>query len=168
VKVELDIMIEVGIIELVVESEWISPMMVQDKKTRGIRICVDLRKLNDACLHDPFSTRFINKVLENVGAQEAYLFTDEFSVYHQINITPKDTHKTTFATKLGILQYTMMSFGLKIAHVVFSRAVVASFKEFIHIFLEVYLDDWNFFSLLKYHIETLRLMLDRCRQYHIS
>jgi hypothetical protein len=51
---------------------------------------------------------------------------------------------------------------------VFSRVVVATFKEFIHKFLEVYLDDWNVFILLKDHIEVLRIMLDRCRQCHIS
>jgi hypothetical protein len=33
VKIELDRMLEAGIIEPVEESEWISPMVVQDKKT---------------------------------------------------------------------------------------------------------------------------------------
>jgi hypothetical protein len=42
-------------------------MVVQDKKTWGINICVDLRNLNDAFLHDPFPTPFIDEVLENVG-----------------------------------------------------------------------------------------------------
>jgi hypothetical protein len=65
-------------------------------------------------------------------------------------------------------QYTVMVFGLNNAPVVFSRVVVTTFQEFIHQFLEVYLDDWIVFSLLKYHIENLRLILDRCRQYHIS
>jgi hypothetical protein len=55
-------MLEVGIIEHIEESEWISPMVVQDKKTREIRICVDLRKLNDACLHNPFPTSFNDEV----------------------------------------------------------------------------------------------------------
>jgi hypothetical protein len=67
VKAEIDIMMEAIIIELVVESEWISLMVVQDKKTRGIRICVDLRKLNDVFLHDPFPTPFTDEVLDNVG-----------------------------------------------------------------------------------------------------
>ena len=53
-------------------------MVVQDKKTRGIRICVDLRKLNDGCLHDPFPTPFTDEVLENVGGHETYYFTDGF------------------------------------------------------------------------------------------
>ena len=57
--------------------------MIQDKKTTGkVRICVDLRKLNDACLHDPFLTLFIDEVLESVGGQEMYSFTDGFSDYH--------------------------------------------------------------------------------------
>jgi len=75
-------MLESGIMEPVEELEWISPMVVQEKNTGGIRIFVDLRKLNDACLHDPFSTAFINEFLENVEGQEVYSFTGGFSSYH--------------------------------------------------------------------------------------
>jgi hypothetical protein len=67
VKEEIDRMLEAGIIELVEEFEWINPMVVQENKQGGIRICVDLRKLNDAFLHDPFPTPFIDEVLENLG-----------------------------------------------------------------------------------------------------
>ena len=55
------------IIDSVQEPEWIRPMVVQAKKTSEVRICVDLRKLNDACLHDPFQTPFTDEVLEGVG-----------------------------------------------------------------------------------------------------
>jgi len=82
VKEELDMMIKVDIIEPVVESKWISLMVVQDKKMRGIIMFVDFRKLNDACLHDPFPAPFTGEVLENVGGQEAYSFIDGFSGYH--------------------------------------------------------------------------------------
>jgi hypothetical protein len=61
-----------------------------------------------------------------------------------------------------------MSFGLKNAPAVFSRVMVAVFKEFIHKFLEVYLDHWIVFSLLSDNIELLILMLDMCRQHHLS
>ena len=67
VKDELDRMLDAEIIEPVKESDWINPMVVQDKKTCEVRICVDLRKLNDACIHDPFLTPFTNEVLEGVG-----------------------------------------------------------------------------------------------------
>jgi hypothetical protein len=150
------------------ESEWISPMVVWEKNTIGIRICVDLRKLNDACLHDPFPTPFTDEVLENVGGHEVYSFTNGFSGYHQIRITSEDRYKTTFAIEWGSYQYIVIPFGLKNAQTIFSRVVVVAFKDFIHKFLEVYLDDWTIFSLLKDHVEILRLMLERCRQCHIS
>jgi hypothetical protein len=51
---------------------------------------------------------------------------------------------------------------------IFSRVVIATFKEFIHQFLEVYLDEWTMYSILKYHVKVLRLMMERCRQCQIS
>ena len=141
-------------------------MVVQEKKTKGeIRICVDLRKMNDACLHDPFPTPFTYEVLDNVVGQEVYSFTDGFSGYHQIRIVLEDRNKTTFATKMGSFQYTVMPFGLKNAPAMFSRVVISAFKEFIHKFLEVYFDDWTIFSLLKDHIASLRLMLDTLEEF---
>jgi hypothetical protein len=61
-----------------------------------------------------------------------------------------------------------MPFGLNNAPAIFLRVVIAAFKEFIHQFLEVYLDDWTVYSLLKDHVEVLRLILERCRQCQIS
>jgi hypothetical protein len=98
VKSEIDKMLEASIIEPVEEFEWISPMVVQEKKQGGIWISVYLRKLNDACLHDPFPTPFTDEVLENVGGHEAYSFTDGFLGYHQIKIALEDRYKTTFST----------------------------------------------------------------------
>jgi hypothetical protein len=143
-------------------------MVVQDKKTIEIRIFVDLRKMNDACFHDPFPTPFTDKVLDNVGGHEIYSFIDGFSGYHQIWIAKEDLHKITFAIEWGSYQYIVMSFGLKNYPTIFSRVVVEAFKEFLHKFLEAYFDDWIVFSLLQNHIESLRIMLDKCRQCQIA
>jgi hypothetical protein len=124
--------------------------------------------MNDAFLHDPFPTPFTDEILENVGGQEAYSFTDGFSGYHQIKIALEDMYKTTFSTEWGSYQYTVIPFGLKNAPAIFSRVVIDDFKEFIHHFLEVYLDDWTVYSLLKDHVEVLRIMLERCMKCHIS
>jgi hypothetical protein len=138
-------------------------------KTKGeIRIYVDLRKLNDASIHDPFPTPFTEEVLDNVGGQEVYSFTDGFSSYHHIRIHEEDRHKSTFATEWGSFQYIVMPFGLKNAPTIFSRVVVAVFKEFIHKFLEVYFNDWTVFGLMDKHVGALRLMLVKCQEHQIS
>eukprot|EP00253_Pinus_taeda_P034386 PITA_34386 len=80
VHLELEKMLATGIIEPVEEFDWVSPMVVQEKKHKDERrICVHLKKLNDTCLHDPFPTSFTDEVLHNVGGQEAYSFTNGFS-----------------------------------------------------------------------------------------
>ena len=137
VNLELDKILTVGIIESIEESDWVSPMVVQENKQKDeIRICV-----------------------------EVYSFTDGFSGYHQIKITAKDRIKTTFTTERGCFQYTVMPFELKNAPAIFSRVVIAALKDFIHKFLEVYFDDWTVFGLVKRHAESLHLMLDTCQMY---
>ena len=93
-------------------------------------------------MHDPFSTPFMDEVLEGVAGQEMYSFTNVIFGYHQIRIAKEYFHKTTFVTKWGCFQYTVMPFGLKNALVVFSGVVFATFKYFIQKFLQVYMDDW--------------------------
>jgi hypothetical protein len=58
VKKELDRMLDVRIIVPVEEFDWVSPMVVKPKNTKGIFICVDLRILNATCINDSFSTPF--------------------------------------------------------------------------------------------------------------
>jgi len=62
-----------------------------------------------------------------------YSFTNRFLGYHQIIIAPEDRHKMTFVTEGGCYQYTVMPFGLKNATSIFSRVVIAAFKEYIFI-----------------------------------
>jgi hypothetical protein len=68
-----------------------------------------------------------------------------------------------FSTEWGSYEYTFMMFGLNNAPTTFSRVVIVAFKSFIHQFLEVYLDDWIVYNLLKDHVDMLRMMLERCR-----
>ena len=115
-------MLDVGIIEPIEESEWIIPIVIQDKKTSSeVRICVDLRKLNDACLHDPFPTPFTYDLLEKVGGKEMYSFTDGFFVYHQVRIMKEDCHKMTFVIEWGCYQYMVMPFGIKNAPTILKK-----------------------------------------------
>ena len=116
--------------------------MIQDKKTTcEVRIYVDMRKLNDACLHDPFPTPFTDEVVESVRGQEMYSFIDDFSGYHQVRIAKEDQHKMIFVMEWGCYQYMVIPFGLKNEPAIFSRIVVSIFKDFIHKFIEVYFDD---------------------------
>jgi len=124
--------------------------------------------LNNGCIHDPFPTSFSDEVPNNVAGSEAYSFMDGFSGYHQVHNGEEDKTKTTFTTKCGSYAYHVMSFGLKNAPLVFSRIVIATFRNYIHKFLEVYMDDWKIYNLLKRHSNFLRVMFFPCRKLQIS
>jgi hypothetical protein len=52
------------------EVEWISPIVIHSKKgTEYIRVCLDYRSLNSACVHDPFPTPFSDEVLDQVAGK---------------------------------------------------------------------------------------------------
>jgi len=86
----------VGFIKLIEETTWLFPIMVIPKKNGKLRIYVNFKKLNVAIKKDLYPLPFTDEVINIVIGHEVYTFLDEFSRYHQILITPKDQHKTTF------------------------------------------------------------------------
>ena len=84
-----------------------------------------------------------------------YSFTDGFLGYQQIQIAKEDHHKTTFVTEWGCFQYTVMPFGLKNPPTIFCCVVVTVFKYFIQKFLQVYMDDWTVYGLIRDHLDNL-------------
>ena len=61
-----------------------------------------------------------------------------------------------------------MLFSIKNALTTISRLVISPFKDFIHKFLVVYMDNWTVYGLVKDHTMNLRLMLERLWKHHIS
>ena len=65
---------------------------------------------------------------------------DGFSGYNQIQIKPKDQHKTSFTYPWGTFAYKKMPFGLKNVGATFQRAMNFYFHD-IKSIVEPYLDD---------------------------
>lgn len=64
-------------------------------------MCFHYHSLNNSYVHDPFPTSFSDEVLDIVGGNVAYYFTDSFLGYHQVRIEEEDKKKTTFTTEWG-------------------------------------------------------------------
>ncbi|GJU55601.1 reverse transcriptase domain-containing protein [Tanacetum coccineum] len=139
------ILLDAGLIYLISDSPWVSPVHCVPKKggmtvvknednevipTRlvtGWRVCIDYRKLNDATHKDHFPFPFMNQMLERLTGNEYYCFLDGFSGYFQIPIDPQDQEKTTFTCPYGTLAYRHMPFGLCNASSTFQRCMMAIF-----------------------------------------
>ncbi|RDY07780.1 Retrovirus-related Pol polyprotein from transposon gypsy, partial [Mucuna pruriens] len=103
VKKEVTKLLVVGIIYLISDSQWVSPVQ---------RVYIDYRRLNQETRKDHFPLPFIDQVLEKLARKSHYYFLDGFSGYMQIHIAPKDQHKTTFTCPFGTFAYTRKLFGL--------------------------------------------------------
>ena len=102
---------------------------------------MNLKKVNAATTRDHYPRPIIDHVLERVVGKKAYSFLDGFFGYNQVSIKQKDQHKTIFATKWGIFAYRVMPFGLTNALATFQRLMTHAFKEYLQMFLEVFMDD---------------------------
>jgi hypothetical protein len=110
---------------------------------------------------------FIDQIIDDCAGHEALSFMDGFSGYNQIQIHPADQYKTTFTTPWGTFAYRVMPFGLKNAGATFQWAMTYIFHDLAHIIL-AYLDDLTARSKkCTQHLDDLRIIFQRCRQYNI-
>ena len=106
-------LINAGIIYVISDSSWVSPVQVVPKKggmmvvkndnnefipTRTVTgwcVCMDYHKLNKATRKDHFPLPFIIQMLDRLVEYSYYCFLDWYSGYNQIAIAPEDQEKTT-------------------------------------------------------------------------
>jgi len=128
---------------------------------------MDFCDLKKACPKDNFSTPFIDQIVDECAGCEVFSFMDAFSGYNQIQIKPKDQHKTTFICPWGTFAYRKMSFGLKNVGATFQWAMYFSFHDLKHI-VEPYLDDLASRSCKRAdHPTHIWLIFEWCRCYQI-
>lgn len=168
VKEELDKLLNAGFIYPVPYSEWVSPIVMVPKKNGKIRICQDYRQLNAVTKKDFFPLPFTDSILDAVAGHECYSFLDGFSGYNQVRIAKEDQLKTTFTTDWGTFAYRVMPFGLCNAPATFQRVMTQAFQEYLHVSMEIFLDDFCVFSKRENHLEWLNKCLDQCARFGIS
>ena len=125
-------MIETGFIREVKHSTWIANIVLVNKKNGQIRVCVDLRYLNNACPKDDFPLPIIELMVDATTAHEALSFMDGSSGYNQIRMAPKDDGLTAFCTLKGTYCYKVMPFGLKNAGATYQCVMQKIFDDMLH------------------------------------
>ena len=141
VKEEVDKLHKAKFIKVVLYPQWVANIMPVIKKNGQVRICINFRDLNRACLKDDFSLPYIDLLIDNTVGYEMLSFMDGFSGYNQIQLAEEDQDKTSFTTLWGTYCYVVMPFGLKNVGATYQRAMMAIFHDMMHIDIEVYVDD---------------------------
>jgi hypothetical protein len=112
VQYELKKMLDAGIISPTKHSSWCSNLVVVRKKNGGIRLCIDFRNLNLACIKDNYPLPNMETLLQRVTSSKIMSMLDGFFGYNQVLVRKEDQNKTTFTTPWGTFEYLRMPFGL--------------------------------------------------------
>nr|GEY48309.1 reverse transcriptase domain-containing protein [Tanacetum cinerariifolium] len=127
IKKEVEKLLDAGLIYLISDSPWVSPIHCVPKKG-GFTVVEN--EENELIM------------LERLAGNEYYCFLDGFSRYFQIPIDPRDQEKTTFTCPYGTFAYRRMPFGLCNAPGTFQRCMLAIFHDMVEKTMEIFMDDF--------------------------
>ncbi|GBG85009.1 hypothetical protein CBR_g39473 [Chara braunii] len=145
-------------------SPYGAPVLFVQKKNKDLRLCIDYRKLNAQTIKNAGPLPRIDDLLERLGGAKYFSKFDLKSGYHQIEIQPRDRHKTAFKMRYGHFEWIVMPFGLTNAPVTFQAAMTREFRDLLDRTVLIHLDDILVYTrTLDEHLEHLRAVLQHLR-----
>jgi hypothetical protein len=76
-------------------------------------------------------------------------------------------NKTIFLTNWGGFVWVVMPFGLKNAPPTYQWVVHTTFKDYLGVFMKLFLDGFSVFNYLNTHLTKLQLCFDNCKEFDI-
>ncbi|GFR73469.1 Pol polyprotein [Elysia marginata] len=131
-KVEADLkrMKETGVIEGISEpTEWVSPIVPAVQPNGQVRICVDLKKLNENVEREIYIIPTIDDIIHKVKDSKVFSKLDAASGYHQIPLDEASAKLTTFITPYGRFYFKRLPFGISSGPEIFQRLMIEILKD---------------------------------------
>jgi hypothetical protein len=150
-------------------SPWGALVLFVQKKDGSQRMCVDYISINDVTVKNKYPLPRIEDLFDQMRGARLFSKIDLRSGYHQMRIRPSDIPKTTFSTRYGLYEFTVMSFGLTNAPAYFMNLMNKVFMEYLDRFVVVFIDDILIYSKSDSEYEEhLRLVLQKLRDNQLS
>jgi hypothetical protein len=127
-------------------------------------MCVDYHSLNEVTIKNKYPLPRIEDLFDQMKGASVFSKIDLRSGYHQLKIRESDIPKTTFCTRYGLYDYTVMSFGLTNAQSYFMYLMNKVFMEYLDKFVVVFIDNILIFSKTEEeHEKYLRMVLEKLK-----
>lgn len=156
IKEEVERLLKCNFIRTTRYVEWIANIVHVIKKNETLRVCIDFRDLNAATPKDDYPMLVEEMLVYSAKGYEYLSMLDEYFRYNQIFIVEEDVPKMTFCCSgaIGTYKWVVMPFGMKNVGATYQREINSIFHDFIETFMQIYIDDIVFKSVLgKSHID---------------
>ncbi|GBG72695.1 hypothetical protein CBR_g12263 [Chara braunii] len=131
-----------------------------------LHLCIDYRGLNRYTVKNNYPMPRSDKLFDCLAGNRFLTKIDFRSGYHQIRVAAADQPKTTFRSRFGHDEFTVIPFGLTNAPATFQRAMNDTLRDILEQYILVYLDDILIYNrTLEEHLRHLRDVLD-CLHRH--
>ncbi|XP_062535563.1 uncharacterized protein K02A2.6-like [Armigeres subalbatus] len=122
VKTKLEQLLSRDIIEVKIgPTSWVSPLVVVGKTNGDVRLCLDLRRVNEAVLRERHPMPVEDEYLARLGRKMIRSKLDIREAFLQVELETESRDVTTFITSLGLFRFKRLPFGLVTAPEAFQR-----------------------------------------------
>ena len=113
---------KMGVIsKIITPTLWCAGMVVIPKRSRTVRICVDLKPLNESVLREPYPMPKIDDTLALLYGATVFSKLDANSGFWQIPLSETSHPLTMFITPFGRYHFNKLPFGISCAPELFQR-----------------------------------------------
>ena len=96
-------------------TPWCAGMVVVLKKNGKVRVCVDLKPVNNSVLREVHPLPKVNETLARLGGAKIFSKLDAKSGFWQIPLSPSSRFLTTFITPMRRYCFNKLPFGISSA-----------------------------------------------------
>ena len=122
VREELDRMLKAGIIREVTDpTDWCSPTVVAWKKNGSIRLCTDLRVLNNYVKRPQLQIPTFEELCTQVHGATVFTKLDLQGGFQQVPVSKESQQLLCFSTPYGRFCHTRLAYGISSAPEVFQK-----------------------------------------------
>ncbi|XP_058457031.1 uncharacterized protein K02A2.6-like [Malaya genurostris] len=104
-------------------TSWVSPLVVVGKTNGEPRLCVDLRRVNEAVLREHHPMPVVDDYIARLGRGTIWSKLDIREAFLQIELAEESRDVTTFMTNRGLFRFKRLPFGLVTAPELFQKAM---------------------------------------------
>lgn len=96
-------------------TPWVNPVIVVPKPGGDIRLCIDMRRANEAILRERHPIPTVEEITLSMNGSKVFSKIDLKWGYHQLEMTPDSRKITTFVAHCGLYRYKRLLFGVNSA-----------------------------------------------------